>query len=199
MMKNLILASGSEIRASLLRNAGLTFEIKPVRVDEETIRQSLLAERAKPRDIADALAQLKAQRQSERDPEAFVLGCDQILEFDGRIFNKPESPKELFEQLKELRGKQHVLHSAAVICQLGRPIWRHVGSVRLRMAQNSDEYLIEYIKRNWETVRHCVGGYQIESEGIRLFERVDGDYFSILGLPMFELLAYLKVRGIIPE
>lgn len=190
-----LLASGSHIRAELLRNAGLEITVQPPRVDEEAVKQALLAEAAPPRDVADALAELKARKISEKHPGALVLGCDQVLEFDGQLISKPDSPDQALTQLKAMRGKRHKLLSAAVICRNGQPEWRHVGQVRLVMRESSDAYLKDYVARNWDSIRHAVGAYKLEEEGVRLFTQIDGDYFTVLGMPLLELLNYLTLRG----
>ncbi len=194
----IILASGSVIRAQLLRNAGLTFDTVLPRIDEVAIRQSLTAEGATPRDIADTLAEAKARRVANRHPTALVIGCDQVLAFNGQIFTKPTSPADALTQLQSLRSGTHTLLSAVVLYAQGEPVWRHVGQVRLTMRPLSDAYLQDYITRNWDSIRHSVGAYKIEEEGARLFTRIDGDYFTILGLPLLELLSYLILRGTVP-
>ena len=195
----IVLASGSAIRAQLLKNAGVPFSVQIARVDEDTAKRSLLAERASPRDIADALAEMKARKISDKVPGVMVLGCDQVLDFDGQLLSKPESPEEALAQLKAMRGKRHMLLSAAVIYQDGEPIWRHVGQVRLRMRASSDAYLRDYVARNWESIRHAVGAYKLEEEGTRLFATIDGDYFNVLGMPLLELLNFLAVKGVIDQ
>ncbi|MCG7520408.1 nucleoside triphosphate pyrophosphatase [Ruegeria sp. Ofav3-42] len=195
----IILASGSSIRAQLLRNAGVPFAVQTARVDEDTAKRALLAENAPPRDIADTLAEMKARKVSDKSPGAMVLGCDQVLDFNGRLLSKPESSEEALAQLKAMRGKRHMLLSAAVIYQDGEPIWRHVGQVRLRMRMSSDAYLRSYIDRNWDSIRHAVGAYKLEEEGVRLFATIDGDYFNVLGMPLLELLNYLAVKGVIDQ
>ena len=199
MSDHIILASGSEIRAQLLTNAGLDFDVSVARVDEEAVRASLLAETASPRDIADTLAELKAQRVAARHPDALVIGCDQVLALGPQIFNKPETPAEALSQLQSLRGQKHQLLSAAVIYGEGKPLWRHVGVVRLHMRDASDTYLADYVDRNWDSIRHSVGAYKLEEEGVRLFTRIEGDYFTVLGLPLLELLSYLTLRGTLPS
>ena len=199
MSEPIILASGSSIRAELLKNAGLTFDVVTARVDEDAVRASLQAEEASPRDIADTLAEMKAQRVAAKHPEALVIGCDQVLALGQDIFNKPANPQEALSQLKSLRGQKHQLLSAAVIYGEGKPLWRHVGTVRLHMRDASDEYLADYVDRNWDSIRYAVGAYKLEEEGVRLFTRIEGDYFNVLGLPLLELLSYLTLRGTLPS
>ena len=191
----LIIASASSIRLSLLRSAGVEAEARPVRVDEEALRVSLEAEGADPRDIADTLAEMKARKRAEKDPEALVLGCDQVLDFDGKAWGKAETVYAARAQLQRLRGETHRLLSAAVVYDRGEPVWRHVGEVRLTMRSFSDAYLESYLSRNWDSVRHAVGCYKLEEEGARLFSRIDGDYFTVLGLPLLPLLGWLADRG----
>jgi len=198
MITQLILASGSEIRGQLLRNAGLTFETVVARVDENAVRQSLQAEDARPRDIADTLAELKAQRVAAKHPDAMVIGCDQVLAFQRETLSKPRNPEEALSQLQSLRGQTHQLLCAAVIYGEGKPLWRHVGVVRMHMRDASDEYLTDYVTRNWQSIQHAVGCYKLEEEGVRLFTRIEGDYFHVLGLPLLELLSYLTLRGTLP-
>ncbi len=195
----ILLASGSAIRAQLLENAGVPFSVRIARVDEDTAKRALLAEGASPRDIADALAEMKARKISDKTPGAMVLGCDQVLDFEGRLLSKPDTPEDALAQLKMMRGKRHMLLSAAVIYQDGEPIWRHVGQVRLRMRASSDAYLRDYVARNWDSIRHAVGAYKLEEEGVRLFATIDGDYFNVLGVPLLELLNFLAVNGVIDQ
>ena len=193
-MSVLILASSSTIRATLLRNAGLEIDLVPARVDEESLRESLTAEGAGAHDIADALAEQKALKIAAKNRDAMVLGCDQILECEGRIFAKPATPEDAREQLTALRGKTHRLHTAAILYHRGEPIWRHVATPRLTMRHFSDSFRDAYIAANWDQIRHCVGCYQIEGPGIRLFAQVEGDLFAVQGLPLLELLQILTRR-----
>lgn len=195
MTNNLILASGSAIRAEMLTNAGLDFQTKKPRVDEETIKLSLLHEGATARDIADTLAELKAQKVSNNSPGALVIGCDQVLELAGNTFDKPKDQAEAEQHLGLFSDSVHRLFSACVIYEDGKPIWRHVGVARMHVHPLSSEYIKDYVQRNWDEIRHCVGCYQLEGEGARLFRRIEGDNFTVLGLPLLELLSYLVMRG----
>lgn len=195
MRTRLLLASGSETRQALLQNAGVAFEVAKPRVDEDLLKTSLIAEQTSPRDIADALAEMKAARVADKHPGHLVIGGDQTLEFKGDLLSKPESPDEAIEQVKRLAGQRHVLWSAAVIFDDGKPVWRYVGQVRMQMRLLSDSYINAYVMRNWESIRHSVGGYKLEEEGVRLFSRIDGSTFDVLGFPLLEVLSYLALRG----
>ena len=194
MPQPIILASASEIRRELLERAGVPVECVPARIDEEAIRAALEAEDATPRDVADALAEYKARKISEKRPGALVIGCDQVLEFRGEVLSKAADIDAARVQLKRLRAQRHKLLSAAVVYEGGQPLWRHVGEVRLQMRPFSDAYLEDYLARNWDSVQHAVGCYKLEEEGVRLFSRVEGDYFTVLGLPLLELLSFLMSR-----
>lgn len=199
MQRDLILASSSQIRRDLLQNAGLTVLTVPPRVDEDAIRDAMIADAANPRDIADTLAEAKARKVAGKNPSALVLGCDQILAVGTRIFAKAETMDAARAQLCDLRGKTHHLLSALVLYDAGQPIWRHVSVARLTMRDLSDEYLDEYLSRNWPAVSDAVGCYKLESEGARLFTEIEGDYFTVLGLPLLPLLNFFALRGFIPS
>lgn len=194
-----VLASASAARADLLRRAGVEVAVEPARVDEAAVKASLLAEGAPPRDIADKLAELKALRVGARHERALVLGADQVLVHRGEILDKPESLAQARDYLQRLRGQRHDLLSAAVIVLQGAPVWRHVGEARLTMRPFSDAFLDNYLRQVGERALTCVGAYQLEELGAQLFARVDGDYFTVLGLPLLEVLGYLRARGVLTE
>lgn len=195
----LILASGSSARAALLTAAGVEFEVLLARIDESAVKEALGAEGAPARDIASALAELKARRVGARRAGRLTLGADQILVCDGRLFDKPADRAEAAEHLRTLRGKTHQLLSAAVICEGETPVWRHVGQAKLTMRPFTDAFLDAYLDREGEAVLSTVGAYRLEGLGAQLFQRVDGDYFSILGLPLLEVLGFLRARGSLIE
>ncbi len=193
----LILASGSAARRAMLEAAGLAFEVDVPRVDEAAAKASLRAEGMKPREQADALAELKALSISRRRA-GFVIGADQILAIEGATLDKPRDRAEAHAQLQLLRGRTHDLITAAIVAREGAVIWRHIDTPRLKMRAFSDAFLGDYLERVGEGALACVGAYQLEGLGAQLFERVEGDYFSVLGLPLLPLLAFLREHGIAP-
>jgi septum formation protein len=192
---SLILASGSAARRRMLEDAGLAFEVMSPRVDEEAAKASYRAAGLRPRDQADALAEIKALSVSRSRPE-FVIGADQMLALEGEVLDKPKDAAEAREHLLRLRGRTHELITAAVIAREGAVIWRHIDTPKLKMRAFSDAFLDDYLARAGERVLTSVGAYQLEGLGAQLFERVEGDYFSVLGLPLLPLLAFLREHGI---
>ena len=195
MADPLILASRSPARAEMLRAAGVAIEVAPAAVDEASIKTTMAAERAPARDVADALAELKARRIGGRAPGRLVLGADQVLVCDGVIYDKPVDLAAAETQLRALRGRAHELFAAAVICEGVNPIWRHVGRAQLVMRPFSDDFLADYVAGQGAGLLETVGAYRLEAGGAQLFSRVQGDYFSVLGLPLLELLGFLRARG----
>jgi len=190
-MTTVTLASQSAARAQLLAAAGVPFTTMVAGVDEDALKAGLLAEGLSPRDIADALAEAKAVRVSARRT-GLVIGADQTLDLDGALYDKARTPAEARERLLVLRGKTHKLHSAVVVAQDGQPIWREVETASLRMRPFTDAFVEDYLRRQASVVLSSVGCYQLEGEGLQLFDRIEGDYFTILGLPMLGLLDLLR-------
>jgi len=196
-MASVILASGSEIRAKLLRDTGVVFDIEVAKIDEAAIIASLKVEKAKPHEIVDTLAEYKAQRIAARYNEKLVIGCDQILVCDKQIYEKATSVKEARETLMALRSKPHQLMSSVVIFENGRPVWRHIGRAQLIMRDFSDVFLNDYIGQQGDSILSSVGCYKLEEAGAQLFSHIQGDYFTILGIPLLEVLGFLRTRGVL--
>lgn len=190
----LILASGSEIRVKILKDAGLVFDIARPSTDEAAIKTRMLREGADPESIAAALAEAKAL--SPHAPGALVIGSDQILEYEGRLFDKPASRREAAERLRELQGRTHSLINAVAVAEDGRIVFRHIDRPRLTMRALADEEIDRYLDAAGESVLASVGAYQVENLGARLFARIEGDHFAVLGLSLFPLLGFLRERGI---
>ena len=195
-MSGLILASQSASRKTMLAAAGIDFTAHAAGVDEEAVKASLA--HLSGRDLADALAELKAIKISRRFPDALVLGCDSTVTApDGRLIDKTGSRDEAAAQLRSFAGGTHSLSSAAVVAQHGVPIWRHVDTAKLTMRNFSDAFLDSYLDAEWPAIGSCVGGYRLEGLGAQLFTKIDGSHFTILGLPLLPLLDWLRVRGVI--
>jgi septum formation protein len=188
------LASKSSARQAILRNAGVVFEAVGSGVDEDAAKAGLLAEGASPREVADALAELKAFKVSTKRP-GLVIGSDQTLDLDGALFDKVDTVEAARERLIQLRGKVHKLHSAVVVARDGQPIWRVVETAKLSVRDFSDAWLDGYLARNAPDILSSVGCYFLEGEGVQMFDRIDGDYFSILGLPVVGLFDFLRLHG----
>jgi septum formation protein len=194
-MPQLILASASLPRRQLLANAGLAFEIEPAGIDEEEVTRSL-GNRAAPQELASTLAEMKALKVSSRHPQAFVIGADSTLACNGRLFDKPPTPLAARKQLLALRGQTHELFSSVVVARAGQRLWHWSERARLTMRPFTETFVDAYLARAGSDVLASVGAYQLEGLGAHLFTRVDGDYFTILGLPLLPLLSFLADHGI---
>ncbi len=190
----IVLASASFIRKQILQNAGLDFSIRVGNVDEATIKQHALAKGYTPETIAIMLATEKAQKVDCASNE-LIIGADQLLEMEGQIFDKPKNMVETKKRLIAMRGKEHRLIGAVVVCQNNKKPWVHVSTTRLFMRDFSDEFLEHYLQTEGTDILKSVGAYMFERQGAQLFEWVEGDFFSILGLPLLPLLAYLRQQG----
>ncbi|WP_447765604.1 Maf family protein [Sphingopyxis panaciterrae] len=196
----LVLASQSNGRAAMLRAAGLDFETTAAHVDEETLTASLHAAGHSARNIADALAEAKAVKISSRLPGVTVLGADSTLALDdGSMLAKPQSPDEATAHLHRMAGARHRLYSAVVAARDGTPVWRAIGEAKLWMRPLSDGFIADYVARHWDSIRWTVGCYEIEGAGVQLFEKVEGDPWTIVGMPMLPLLAWLRATRLAPS
>jgi septum formation protein len=193
--ERLVLASASTSRLRVLRGAGLEVEADPAAIDEAEVKASFRADGASAEICAAALAEAKALRVSGRRPGALVIGADQMLVCDGEWFDKPESRKAARAQLQALRGKRHELLSAICAARNGGILWRHLDRPALTMRGFGDDFLEAYLDRAGEDVLGSVGAYRLEDVGAQLFARIEGDFFSILGLPLLPLLAFLRDHG----
>ena len=191
----LILASASATRRRMLCDAGVTFETAPAGIDESAVRDSMAAEGAGAADMAAALAELKALRVSQREPDALVVGADQILALDGRRFDKPGGLAAARECLLALRGREHILDTAACAALGGAVVWRVRAKARLTVRDFSDGFLERYLAACGAEDFATVGAYRVESRGAQLLSRIEGDRFAILGLPLLELLEFLRGHG----
>jgi septum formation protein len=190
----LILASKSKARAAVLKAAGLEFVQVGSGVDEDALKDALRAEGATVAKQADLLAETKALKVSISH-QGIVLGCDQMLDLDGVGLDKVSTREEAADVLRRLRGKTHILQGAIVACIEGAPVWRHLAQPRLRMRNFSDAFLERYLDEIGDAAFESVGCYQLEGLGAQLFDRIDGDYFSILGMPLLPLMGWLRDRG----
>jgi septum formation protein len=197
MTEKIILASGSPFRKAMLVNAGIEIEAVPADVDERALEAPLKDSGVSPEDVASILAEAKATEVSERRPGALVLGCDQTLSLGDEVFHKPADMEGARRHLLALSGKTHQLNSAAVICRDGEVLWRHVGIASLTMRKLAPAFIGRHLARVGAKALGSVGAYQVEGEGIQLFEKIEGDYFTIVGLPLLPVLKELRTLGAI--
>jgi septum formation protein len=197
MTEKLILASGSPFRKAMLVNAGLDMEAIPAEVDERSLEAPLQNSGVSPEDVALVLAEAKAVEVSQRNPGRLVLGCDQTLSLGDEVFHKPADMEGARRHLLALSGKTHQLNSAAVLVRDGNVLWRHVGIANLTMRHLDPAFIGRHLARVGKKALASVGAYQIEGEGIQLFEKIEGDYFTIVGLPLLAVLAELRSLGAI--
>ncbi len=196
----IVLASGSAYRLAMLREAGVAVEGLAPGLDEDALKDGLRGEGVSARDLADALAEAKAMKVARRVPSTLVLGADQVLVLaDSEQLDKPTTPEEACEHLRRMSGQTHRLISAAVMAEDARPVWRHVDTAKMTMRMLSDAFIEDYVAAHWDDIRHSVGCYQIEGAGAQLFARVEGNHFTIIGLPLLAVLDYLRIRGKMPS
>ncbi|WNO55085.1 Maf family protein [Stakelama saccharophila] len=182
----------------MLTDAGVPHEAMASGVDEDALKRTLVAESLPPRDFADALAEMKALRVSGRTPGALVLGGDSIAALeDGTYLDKPVDRDAARRHLQMLSGRSHKLISAAVIAEDRRPVWRHVATAQMHVRTLSDAFIERYLDAEWPAISGCVGCYRLEAMGVQLFSRIQGDYFTILGMPLLPILDYLRTRGVL--
>ena len=193
----LVLASASMTRAEMLRRAGLACAVDPAHVDEDEVKRALRTSGASAGDLAEALGELKARKISARHGGALVIGADQVLECQGKWFDKPADRAAARAQLLELRGKTHDLISSVCVLRDGARLWHHTGRARLTVRPFSEGFLDDYLDRVGSAVLQSVGAYQLEGMGAQLFSRVEGDYFTILGLPLLPLLDFLRNHAVV--
>ncbi|GAB5487591.1 MAG: nucleoside triphosphate pyrophosphatase [Parasphingorhabdus sp.] len=200
MASVLILASESRARKKMLESAGVVLKALAPNVDEDALRAGLNAGGVTARKLAVALAEAKAVRLSARTGGALVLGGDQVLALeDGTMLSKPVDKSEAKAHLVRMSGSKHKLFSAAVIAEAGSEVWRHIGVATMTMRDLSEEFIDHYVENEWDEIRYCVGCYEIEGRGAQLFSDIEGSQFTIMGLPMLEILEYLRERGLIPS
>ena len=193
----LILASESVTRRKLLENAGLVFESLPAHIDEEEIKRSLVAAKAHPQEVATFLAERKACKISQKHPECIVIGGDQVLELNGTILSKPKTKDQAREQLLNLRNSSHNLISSVCVAEGGQRVWHQTDKASIQLSDFTDQFLEHYLVRSEKELFNGPGGYKVEGYGIHLIDRIEGDFFTVLGLPIILLLKYFRTRGLI--
>ncbi len=197
MTTRLILASKSPFRSALLKNAGIEFSGESADIDERAVEAPLYESGATPEEVAQVLAEAKALDVSEKNPGAVVIGCDQTLSLGDEIFHKPANMEAAGCQLLQFSGKTHQLNSAVVLVKDGETLWRHVSVARMTMRKLDPAFVGRYLGRVGDSALSSVGAYQVEGSGIQLFEKIEGDYFTIVGLPLLPLLAELRKEHLI--
>ncbi len=196
----LVLASGSATRRKMLAAAGVEFEAIAPDCDEATIKARLGSLGTPASEIAMALAEAKARSVVRKRPGCVVLGTDQVLVLEsGEMLDKPRDRKDARDQLEDMSGQQHRLISAAVVIQDENVLWRHDATATMQVRPLSPEFIDGYVTRNWDEIRHSVGCYQVEREGAQLFDAVEGNHFTVLGLPLLPLLGWLRSMGTLPS
>jgi septum formation protein len=197
--RDVILASGSRFRRQMLEAAGLTFRVVSSTVDEAAIKATLTDDNPDidAVDVAEVLARAKAEQVSAQYPDALVIGADQVLVAGGELFSKPPSVEAARQQLLALRGLTHALPTAVVLAERGETIWSHIDEPHMAMRSFSHAFLDAYLAAEANAVTETVGGYQLEGRGAQLFEAIEGNYFTIIGLPLLPLLAELRTRGVL--
>lgn len=198
-MRRLILASGSAARRNMLLSAGLQFDTIPADLNEKALIEDGLQAGKAISEITSDLARAKASVVCQDNMNHYVIGSDQTLEIDGKILNKAQSIDDAREKLCMLRGRAHILHSCASLAKNGQEIFAYHDQATLKMHDFSDAFLDAYMTQNEDALLHCVGGYKIEGQGAWLFEAVEGDYFTIMGMPLLPLLGFLRAEcGFLP-
>ncbi|WLR92481.1 Maf-like protein [Shinella zoogloeoides] len=197
MTPPLILASQSPFRRMLMENAGLPFRAQAAEIDERAVETELAAGNPTPQQVAEALAIEKARNVAGRNPGALVIGSDQTLSLEGRVFHKPADMAEAKAHLTAMAGRTHSLNCGIALVRDGETLWNNVSVAHLTMRPLSEQFIDRHLARVGTRVLASVGAYQLEGEGVQLFERIDGDYFTILGLPLLPLLAKLRDLGAI--
>ena len=197
MSERIVLASDSRFRRAMLEAAGVDIDVAPAKIDERAVEKTLEGSGASAEDLAQVLAEAKALEVSERHPGRLVLGCDQTLSLDNELFHKPEDMEDARRHLLKLSGRTHQLSSAAVLARNGTALWRDLGIARLTMRRLKPAFIGRHLARVGPMALNSVGAYQIEGEGIQLFDKIEGDYFTIVGLPLLPLLEELRQLGAI--
>ena len=194
--KSIILASSSSSRRNLLENAGVEFLVRPSNVDEEPIKASAISENRTLKECATLLSEIKGTRISHQFPEDYVISSDQILEFEGRCFSKPNSLNQAKSQLNELQGNTHILHTSVVVFLQGQRIWHHLSSPKVTLRPLTETEIEDYFQAIGNNALNTPGSYQIENYGCHIMSSYSGSFYDILGLPLLPLLEFLRLHGL---